>query len=227
MSDEVEPTPKPIRYKAEQDQAISDFNTAAAQYLSVILDDAEIASLLAGRSYDAAKLAAGHELQQTLAAAIAHRQNMLGSKGSAGFGLNSASDQARAAFADYRETVKSITTLTAADRMALGATGRVFRDKQKFITQATAAYDNAALPAYAPTLAQFGYPAAALTSARATLDAYAKADTDQSVVGGDATKATADRNLAYEDLKTYMKQLKGIASVTLRQRPDLLKKLEV
>jgi hypothetical protein len=53
-----------------------------------------------------------------------------------------------------------------------------------------------------------------------------KADTDQNAVSGDATKATADRNLAYEELKTYMKQLRGIANVALRQRPDLLKKLE-
>jgi len=45
------------------------------------------------------------------------------------------------------------------------------------------------------------------------------------VVGSEAAKATADRNAAYEDLKSYMKNLKNNAALALRQRPDLLKKL--
>jgi hypothetical protein len=225
MSDAVEPTPKPSRRKSDQDQEIADFNTASAQYLDTVTGDAEIAAALEGRGYGAARLTEGRTLQQTLQAAITHRQTMIGSQGTAGSGLSGAGEDARLAFKDYRETVQSIAAFTADDRKALGASGEILKDRQKFITQARAAYDNARLPAYAPTLAEFGYPANALAAARATLDTYSKADTDQNAVGGDATKATADRNAAYEELKTYMKQLKGIANVALRQRPDLLKKL--
>lgn len=225
MAESVEPTPKPSRRKSDQDQAIADFNTASAQYLDTIAGDAEISAALEGRGYGAARLAEGHTLQTALQTAITRRQAMIGTQGTAGSGLIDAADEAHQAFADYRETVKSIAAFTADDRTTLGAGGTVFRDKQKFITQATAAYDNAALPAYAATLAEFGYPAAALAAARATLDAYSKADTDQNAVGGDATKATADRNAAYQALKAYMKQIKGIAKVALRKRPDLLKKL--
>lgn len=225
MSVAARPTPKPRRRKAEQDQVIADFNTAAAQYLAIILDEAEIASLLAARGYDAAKLAAGRQLQQRLQAAIAHRQILIGRKSAAGSDLDYAAASAREAFKEYRGTVQAIATFTADDRKALGANGDIFKDRQKFITQATAAYTNAALPAYASTLAECGYPAAALTAARATLAAFYQADTDQSIVEGDATKATADRNIAYEELKTYLKQLKRLAKVALRHRPDLLKKL--
>lgn len=48
----------------------------------------------------------------------------------------------------------------------------------------------------------------------------------QNIVGGETAKATADRNAAYEDLKTYMTQLQNVAAAALRHRPDLLKKLE-
>lgn len=151
---------------------------------------------------------------------------MLGQQGTAGSGLIGASDEAYIAFKDYRDTVKSIAAFTASDRTVLLASRTIARDRQQLITQATTAYENAGKPPYAAVLAEFGYTDKTLTTALETLAAYSKADTDQNSVEGDATKATADRNAAYADLKTYMKQLKGIARVVLRTRPDLLKKLE-
>jgi hypothetical protein len=93
------------------------------------------------------------------------------------------------------------------------------------ITLARASYQAAQAEPYASILATYGYPAATITAALAGLDAYSKADTDQNAAIGDATKATADRNAAVKALNVYMKQLRGIAKVALRKRPDLLKKL--
>lgn len=42
---------------------------------------------------------------------------------------------------------------------------------------------------------------------------------------GDAMEDTSLRNDAYESLKEYMQELRGVAKSALRDRPDLLAKL--
>lgn len=130
MSITIQPASKLSRRRAVQEQAIADFSLAAAQFLDIIFNNAEIANLLSSRGYGTAKLTKGCNLQQRLQAAIEQRQLLIGA------------------------------------------------------------------------------------------GAYHK------IVGGEEAKATADRNAAYEDLKTYMQQLKGVTTVALCHRPDLLKKLE-
>jgi hypothetical protein len=93
------------------------------------------------------------------------------------------------------------------------------------LTEARASYQAAQAEPYASRLATYGYPATVITSALTALDAYAAADVNQNSAIGDATKATTDRNTAVADLDTYMKQLRRLAKVALRKRPDLLKKL--
>ena len=225
MTDPVVPTPKPVKRNAEQDQLIADKITAAAQYLDTIEGDPEISAALATRGYDAAKLTEGRGLHQTAQAAFTQRQLTLAAQGHATAGVSGNAATAREMVIDFRETVRSITAFTAADRTALKVTGTLPTDKQKFITLARASYQAAQQPPYAATLATYGFPAATITAALAALDAYSKADTDQNTAIGSATKAPADRNAAVKELDAYMKQLKGIAKVALRQRPDLLKKL--
>ena len=225
MTDPVVPTPKPVKRNADQNQRIANAITADGQYLTIVKTDPEISAVLGKRGYDAAKLAEGGTLQQAAQTSFTQRQTMLATQGHANAGVKGAALTARETFADFRNTVRSITDFTADDRKALGATGTPSKDKQKFITVATSAYDNAQHPPYANILATYGYPAATLTNAQATLTAYATADTDQNTVLGDATKATADRNAAVKALDVYMKQLRGIAKVALHKRLDLLKKL--
>jgi hypothetical protein len=214
-----------VQRKADQDQKIANRITAAAQYLDTIEGNPEISTLLSTRGYDAAKLAEGHTLQRAAQSTFTQRQLTLAAQGQATAGISGTSATAREMYVDFRETVRSITAFTAADRTALKVNGSIPADKQKMITLARSSYEAAALPPYAATLATYGFPAATLAAAQAALDAYSKADTDQNTASGDATRATAARNAAVKELDAYMKQLKGLAKVALRQRPDLLKKL--
>lgn len=225
MTDPVEVTPKPVKRNAEQDQQIADKITAAAQYLDTVEGDAEISALLATRGYTTAKLAEGHSLQKAAQSAFTQRQIALAAQGQATAGMSGSASAARDMVLDFRETVRSISTFTASDRTALKVNGTLPADKQKMITLARASYQAARQEPYAVALATYGFPAATLDAAVAALDAYSKADTDQNNAIGAAVKATADRNAAVKELDAYMKQLRGLAKVALRQRPDLLKKL--
>ena len=225
MTDPVEVTPKPVKRNAEQDQLIADKITAAAQYLDTVEGDAEIAALLAARGYTAARLAEGRTLYRTAQSAFTDRQVAMAAQGQATAGLSGSAASARDMYLDFRDTVRSISTFTASDRTALKVNGALPADKQKMITLARTSYQAAQQEPYAATLATYGFPAATLDAALAALDAYSKADTDQNTAIGAAVKATADRNAAVKALDAYMKQLRGIAKVALRQRPDLLKKL--
>jgi hypothetical protein len=129
-------------------------------------------------------------------------------------------------YVDFRETVRAISEFTASDRIALKVNGTIPADRQQMLTAARASYQAAQTEPYASRLATFGYPAAVITNALTALDAYSTADVNQNSAIGDATKATTDRNTAVADLDTYMKQLRQLAKVALRKRPDLLKKLE-
>jgi hypothetical protein len=225
MTDPVVPTPKPVKRNAEQDQIIADKITAAAQYLDTVEGDPEISAVLVTRGYDTAKLKEGRTLHAAAQSAFTQRQLTMAAQGQATAGLSGNAATAREMVVDFRETVRSITAFTAADRVALKVNGTLPTDKQKFITLARASYEAAQQPPYAATLATYGFPAATITAALAALDAYSKADTDQNTAIGAATKATADRNAAVKALDAYMKQLRGIAKVALRKRPDLFKKL--
>ena len=140
-------------------------------------------------------------------------------------GLSGQAATAREMYLDFRETVRSITVFTAADRQALKVNGPLPSDRQKMITLARSSYEAAGQEPYAATLTTYGFPPETLAAAAAALDAYSQADTAQNNAIGSATRTTADRNAAVKELDVYMKQLRGIAKVTLRRRPDLLKKL--
>lgn len=225
MTDQAVPTPKPVKRKADQDQKIANQITADGQYLETVKTDPEISTLLAARGYVPAKLAEGFTLQQGAQAAFTHRQTMLAAQGHATAGLSGSIATAREMYLDFRETVRSVTAFTASDRKALNVNGTAPDDKQKLITAARTSYHAAQAEPYAATLATFGYPATVIDAALAALDVYSTADTDQNSAIGNATKATADRNAAVKALNVYMKQLRGIATIALRKRPELLQKL--
>jgi hypothetical protein len=115
----------------------------------------------------------------------------------------------------------------AADRTALTLNGSIPKDAQQFIGAAQMSYKAAQKEPYAATFAANGYPAAYLTSARAAVDAFKKADEDQNAAGGAAIKSTADRDAAFAALDKWQKIFERLTRTTLKTRPDLLKKLNL
>ena len=115
----------------------------------------------------------------------------------------------------------------ATDHTALNLNGSIPKDAQQFSGAAQLSYKAAQKEPYVVTFAANGYPAAHLTSARAAVDAFKKADEDQNAAIGAATKSTADRDAAFATLDKWQKIFERLAQTTLKSRPDLLKKLNL
>jgi len=108
---------------------------------------------------------------------------------------------------------------------ALGLLGKVPNDTQKSITQSRASYGTAQTEPYQATLATYGFPAATLAAALATLDAFSEADKAHQSAVSAATQATANRDAAVKGLYAWVKQFGKIAGVALKSQPALAKKL--
>jgi hypothetical protein len=119
------------------------------------------------------------------------------------------------------------TVLPKPDWTALGATGRVPADTQKFITAVRSAYTAGKTAAYAATLAKYGFAAATLDADLAMLEAFATAGSAHETAMGAATQATTDRNAAFKALDKWLKKFKPLAWLALKSKPGLIKELKL
>jgi hypothetical protein len=224
MASEPVSTPKPTPHKAEQDQQMANYITEALQRLEVARDDAEIAPLIAARGYNTTRLAEGLAVQKAAQDAFTARQTAMAAQSQAVAACDGAELTARSTYADYRTIAGGVFTVPA-DRAAVGLKGAVPDDMQKFITLAHSSYDNAKNEPYQTALAVYGYAPATLDAALATLDVFTTAIEAQASAVGAAVRSTAARNEAVKALKVWMRMFDKVASVALKNRPDLLKKL--
>ncbi len=111
--------------------------------------------------------------------------------------------------------------------MGLGLTGSVPHDLQKFTTLAHTSYTNAAKAPWAAKMAKRGYPAARLETLKAAVSALAGSESDKAVAAGEKEEDTAARNTACQNLKTYMKEIMGVARGAFRGNPGGLAKLKL
>ncbi|MGC1375227.1 MAG: hypothetical protein WA821_03335 [Anaerolineales bacterium] len=232
MSDQATPTPepapapapKPPVHRADQDQIIANLITEARLMIEKARDDAEIAATLAGRGYDAAALAQGLALQQAAHEAYAARQAAMSAQKKASTAAEQALAAAHSVYMDFRETARA--NFSDSDtRTALGLTGKTPGDMEKFITTARISYEAAQAEPYQSTLATYGFPAAAIASALAALDALAEASKAQDDAISSAVKTTTARDAAVNALEHWIKKFKSIASIALRAQPTQAKKL--
>jgi hypothetical protein len=219
-----EPTPTPAapqRGRSNQDQRIADRIAAVRQMLTLAQSDQELAALLAGRGYDAARLAEGLALQDAAQAAFTGRQRAAAEQTAATAALVAADAAARRAYNDFRITARAVFPAPAASQ-ALGLAGAASEDLQKFLTAARTSYDVALnTAAYLTELARFGYAQAALEAARGLLDALAAADAAQEAAKAAALQATRQRDAAVADLDAWLRRFRTVAKIAVRGRPDL------
>jgi hypothetical protein len=223
-----EPTPTPAtpkRSRGNQDQRIADRIAAAHQTLLLVQSDSELAALLAGRGYDAARLAEGQALQVAAQAAFTGRQRAAADQTAATAARVAADATARRAYNDFRATARAIFPEPAASQ-ALGLAGAASDDLQKFLTAARTSYDVALnTAAYLTELARFGYPQATLQAACGLLDDLAAADAAQEAAKAAAMQATRQRDAAAAALDAWLRRFRTVAKIATRGRPDLGLKL--
>ena len=192
MSEEpVEPTPaSPSKQRADQDRVIANGITLASQQLAVAQHEPEVAAILAARGYAAVKVGEGVTLQQTAQIKFNARQTAMYAQNKAGTARDAAEAAALKAYVDFRGMARSVFP-EAVDQMALGVGGDIARDTQQFITDARASYAAARLEPHASTLATYGYDAAAIAAALATVDAFQAAATALTAAVAEAGQARA------------------------------------
>jgi hypothetical protein len=221
------PSPAPPKvHRSVQNKIITSYVTDAERFLTTALDDPEIQPILAEHGYDAAELAQGLTLVKNASGSVAKRQEKLGGKKDAVDELHLGAEGAREAYARFREIARA-SFPDQADRLALGLTGDVPEDFQRFVTAAHTSYTNAGKGAYADKMKRRNYAPDRLKTLLENLDGFTGDKSKKDEAAGEAIGSTEERNSAYVALRAYMKELKGVARGALRGKPGLRAKLEL
>jgi hypothetical protein len=138
--------------------------------------------------------------------------------------FNDALKKARDAYATFRQIARA-SFPDDADRLALSLTGDVPEHAGRFITLALASFGAADKPPQATKLAKRGYPPEKLAPLITALEDLTGNAGQQDQAQGDAIEDTAERDAAYDALRDFMMELKGVAKGALRGKPALLSKL--
>ncbi len=114
-----------------------------------------------------------------------------------------------------------------ADRIGLGLTGNVPHDLQKFITLAHNSYVNAKQDPWTTKLTKRNYAKARLDTLNADLTALSGTESASNIAAGAAEEDTTARDLAYTDLKDWIKEAHGVARGAFRKNVGALTKLKL
>ncbi len=135
----------------------------------------------------------------------------------------------RRAHADLAAAGRALFPAGSHGRTALGLTGNAPRSLAAFLRAADALFDGATNgPAdVKATLAAYGYTDAKLASERAKLTALKAADSAQEGAKGGAQDLTPQQNDALAALDKWAATYLKFARIALRERPQLLEKLDV
>jgi hypothetical protein len=215
---------KPRAYSV-QSKKISDVITSSLQLITTALEEPEILVLVSERGYTDAELRVGLELQSAAQTTFDARQEEPGSKAEAKKLRDEAFDKAFEDYSDYRKTVQAVNGFTASDRATLGADGKLTRDLQKFVTNATAAYQAAQNPPYTEILANRSYTIAWLDNAIASLKTLADHDSTFTGAKAVAKGSTDARDAAVDALTDWVSEFRTNAKIALKDKPVLLGKL--
>ncbi|GAA5483325.1 hypothetical protein [Haloferula sargassicola] len=215
---------KPKRSRSAQDKMIEAYIADAKKFLKVATEDEEIRPILEAHGYDQAEFDEGLALADAADSAYQGRAAGMGKQKLTGEALLAAIQKAREDYAAFREIARAAFP-DEADRITLGLKGEVPDDTERFITVAEASYAAARKDPQATKMSKRGYPATRLATLQQDLDDLTAESGEQDQAQGEAIDDTAIRNAAYKALKTYMKELKGIARGALRKKPGLQAKL--
>lgn len=217
---------KPLRKRGPQNKAIESYITRAEIQLDIASTDPEIRPLLEARGYDEAEFAAGAALAASARLAFGLRAAGIGKRSLGSSGLAASIRDARNEYKRFR-TIARASFPERADRLSLSITGDVPEDTHRFITAAHTSYSAAAKQPHSAKLTKRGYSPVALSALIAELGALTEAAADQDEAVGNAIGSTAERDAAYDALRKFMKELKGVAKGALRGKPALLAKLDL
>jgi hypothetical protein len=216
--------PAPKRPRSAQDKILEAYIADSKKFLKVASEDTDIRPILEAHGYDAAEFTLGNGLAKTASDAFEGRATGMGRQKLSGDALDQAIKAARDDYAAFREIARASFPKDA-DRIGLSLKGDVPDDTGRFITLAEASYGAAGKDPYKTKMTKRGYPTTRLTTLLDDLDDLTGTGGEQDEAEGDAIDDTTDRDAAYDALKEFMKEIKGVARGALRRKNGLLTKL--
>lgn len=221
-SDQPVPADKQPQHRSAQDQAIADAISAAEQLIGKAQGSPEIVTVLTPRGYDLAGLQAGLALQGTARDAFNAQPAAVGNASAAKEARDTGWQDAKLEYLDFRGTAQVVFKKDITARKALGVTGEVTGDLQKFVSQAAASYAAAGGESYAARLTVRGWGAGRLTAAQAALTALLELDNGFKTADSQAVASTGTRDAAYEAMSAWVSEFRRIARLALKKHPEHL-----
>jgi len=216
MSEETTP-------RSSQDQALANRINQYRTTLTTAQANPELLDLLRPRGYDEVAFGVGLSRCDAAQTTFTARQNAIADRQEAAAAEKAARQAARDGFTDWRKTVRAVFRTNPAAQTALGATGRVPADQEKFLTLANASYTTALENSdYQTALTNRGYDPPAIQAEQAKLQALLQTSAAHEAAKGAAVRATAERDAAAKAMDEWWFEFRAIAQVALKDRPDLL-----
>ncbi|MCX6366350.1 MAG: hypothetical protein NTX57_06515 [Armatimonadetes bacterium] len=204
---------------AEQDQEQMNLVGEVDKCIRTLEQSAEALTLVAKRDVTLTTLAEGKAWIAAYQASFTVREQKLGAITEKTALVSSGWEGIKDGLTEFRETVRLAFPKDKAAQQALGATGKVPQDQEKFLILVRACAATAKTPGYAEKLVQKGYDSDAFenlvedfASNRAALAA-----TNQSAQG-----ATAQRTADFKAVQSWSQSFYRALKLALKNRPDLL-----
>ena len=192
----------PRRTPEQQDQEIQNYINEARQSIQQALETPVTQTLLFPLGFSPARLAEGLTLADAAITTFAARQQAIGEESQSVAAAGVALITAQSGLVRFREAVR-IATPDKTIQTALGITGRVPKDGEKFLTAMQATLRTAQQAPYAVLVASVGYDAPALAALAALGDSFATARRQSTEAQARAKAATAKRNEAVKALRVF------------------------
>lgn len=196
------PAPKAPRTHAEQDRGLTKYVVECEQVIAASKRDSALLAELARLGIDAAEIALGEQLVATAQAKIAERQLGMGSSDGSHSDILAKQAIVSKRLSDFR-AVARLAFPSAAAQKSLGVSGNKPKDRKEMISQLRTCLAAARIPMYSEGLARCSYDAAEIAAALAEVNALDQACAAQETAARDAKAATASRNEAIQELRTW------------------------
>ena len=217
-----------------EDHAIEQYIMDSGRFLEETRVSEDLCEVLNRYGFDDEELSIGMALQNAaMKAYCANHADCPPDRSAGDAHLKAKITEARDEFDEFRLVARAVFPAIN-DRVNLRVMGDVPEDLQRFINMAHTAYTTAAEEPHAEKLARRGYPADRLRHLHEFLDALAWLDAaheaaaeaaDSGEPAAAAAEGKQERDAAYNELKAFMKELKGVARAAFRKHPDALAKL--
>ncbi|MBN1266500.1 MAG: hypothetical protein JXA25_13470 [Anaerolineales bacterium] len=215
------------RKVAEQDVSIEAGIGNAALLIETITGDPRIMGILAEKGYNEEVFNEGRTLLENARSAFASRAAAIAAQRYASSRLAGTEISAEKAFTDFRLVARAVFKDEPEAFSALNLKDSLPPNRSQFIARALTAIENARLEEYTGRLSRFGCDEEGLAQVEASISALETTDAGQNQLISDAMTATAERDAAWEALSGWVSQLRAVAKTALRDKPDLVKILDV